>query len=73
MEVKVQDNVTASPLDAWSSAGVLTLMEETGEGAGGEIGEQKRRKKMMTELQRTGMKEKRGWRGKERERRTHGE
>lgn len=33
----MQDNVTASPLDAWSSDGVFTVMEETSEGAGGEI------------------------------------
>ena len=30
----MHDNVTASPFDAWSSAGVLTVMEETGQGAG---------------------------------------
>lgn len=37
MEVKVQDKVTVSPLDAWSSGGVFTVMEETSEGAEGEI------------------------------------
>lgn len=35
-EVKVQDNVTASPLNAWSSAGVFTEMEDTGDRAAGE-------------------------------------
>lgn len=35
----MQDNVTVSPLDAWSSAGVLTEMEETREGAGGGMSE----------------------------------
>lgn len=33
VEVKVQDNVTVSPADAWSSAGEFTVMEETSEGA----------------------------------------
>lgn len=41
----MQDNVTVSPLDAWSSAGVLTVMEETREGAGGEMVERRSRKK----------------------------
>lgn len=29
MEVKVQDRVTTSPFEAWSSAGVLTVMDKT--------------------------------------------
>lgn len=32
----MQDNVTASPLNAWSSAGVFTEMEDTGDKAAGE-------------------------------------
>lgn len=32
----MQDKVAVSPLDAWSSAGVFTMMEKTNEGAGGE-------------------------------------
>lgn len=71
MEVKVQDNATASPFDAWSSAGVFTLMEDTGEGAGGEIGEQKRRKKDDDRVTEDRDEREDGWRGKERERRTH--
>lgn len=41
----MQDNVTVSPLDAWSSAGVVTVMEETRDGAGGEAVERRSRKK----------------------------
>lgn len=54
----MQDNVTVSPLDAWSSAGVLTVMEETGEGAGGEMVERRSREKKERErvTHRTGMK-----------------
>lgn len=43
--MKVQDKVTASPLDAWSSAGVFTEMEDTRDGAEGE----KRRKVTLQE------------------------
>lgn len=46
VEVKVQDNVTVSPLDACSSAGVFTVMEKTKEGAGGKMVERRSRKRM---------------------------
>lgn len=42
----MQDKETSSPLDAWSSAGVFTEMEDTGEGAGG-----KRRRKVKLQEQ----------------------
>lgn len=75
----MQDNVTVSPLDAWSSAGVLTVMEETREGAGGEMVQQKKDDDRVTQR---GMKrrsvqvfkknERRELRGnRQRERRTH--
>lgn len=41
----MQDKVTASPLDACSSTGVFTEMEDTGDGAEGE----KRRKVKLQE------------------------
>lgn len=41
----MQDNVTVSHLEAWSSAGVVTVMEETREGAAGETVERRRKKK----------------------------
>jgi len=41
--MNVQDMVTASPFDAWSSAGVLTRMEETREGAEEEERRKRRR------------------------------
>lgn len=44
----MQDKVTVSPLDAWSSAGELTVMEETGERAGGETEERKSWGEKMT-------------------------
>lgn len=31
----MQDNLTASPLNAWSSAGVFTEMDDTGDKAAG--------------------------------------
>lgn len=40
----MQDKVTVSPLDAWISAGEFTVMEETREGAGGEIERGKEKK-----------------------------
>lgn len=33
----MQDRETASPLDAWTSGGELTEMEETGDGPGSEM------------------------------------
>lgn len=43
--MKVQDKATVSPLDAWSSAGVFTEMEDTRDRAEGE----KRRKPKLQE------------------------
>lgn len=48
----MQDNVTVSPLEAWSSAGVLTEMEETREGAGydTEDGKERQEKQIRNEI-----------------------
>lgn len=40
----MQDKETVSPLDAWISAGEFTVMEETREGAGGEMVEKRKKK-----------------------------
>lgn len=53
----MQDNVTVSPLDACSSAGVFTVMEETKEGAVGEMVERSKEKCEGRMTQRTGVKE----------------